>query len=448
MLAVMANGDPERDNALEENTLAVQSLRTNQRPLGALLRVTHGSTSKTLQLSRGRCVVGSGSTCDLVLSSSTISRQHVEFVVVPEGVAVRDLGSTNGTYYLGHRVQEMILSFGARVSIGDATIAVDLDPASLPPETAAGSDEYRGIVGRSPAMRRLFAILTRLEGSLVPALIVGESGVGKELIARALHEGSAVSNGPLVTLNCGAISREVVASELFGHKKGAFTGALEARKGAFASADGGTLFLDEIGEMPIEVQPMLLRALESGEVRSVGSDQARHVKVRVVAATNRDLLSEVDAGRFREDLYYRLAVVRLDVPPLSERPEDIDPLARRFARAAGLEDLPDAIVAQCQARSWDGNARELRNAIQAYVALGVLLEPRRRTDGLLDVALGNLVDLSKPYLDQKDGLVDRFTILYLRALLERARGNKSEAARIAGLDRTYLGRMLARYGLK
>jgi DNA-binding NtrC family response regulator len=428
-----------------EGTWTIPSARPYQRPLEVLLTVTGAAAvPPRFRLTRGRCLIGSGPGCDVVVSDPTVSRQHVEIVPVPEGVAVRDLGSTNGTLYLGHRVQEIVLSFGGRVTLGAVTLAIELDPAALPAELTFAEDEYRGIVGQSTAMRRLFAILVRLEGSLVPVLVQGESGVGKELIARALHEGSAVAAGPLVTLNCGAIAREMVASELFGHKKGAFTGAQEARKGAFASADGGTLFLDEIGEMPLEVQPMLLRALESGEVRPLGSDQDRQVKARVIAATNRDLKDEVAAGRFREDLFYRLAVVRLDVPPLRERPDDIRILAERFARAAGLPGLGDDVVAELQARSWEGNARELRNVVQAYAALGVVLGTHRRADAVLEVALAQTVDLGRPYLEQKEALTERFTRLYLKALLEQTKGNKSAAAKVSGLDRTYLGRLLAR----
>src|SRR6185503_10855221 len=228
-------------------------------------------------------------------------------------------------------------------------IAIDPDLVSLHGSPEAESAGYRGLVGVSAAMRRIFAILLRLEGSLINVLIEGESGVGKELIARALHEGSSVHEGPLVIVNCAALGRELVLSELFGHRKGAFTGAVEARKGAFEAADGGTLFLDEIGELPLDVQPMLLRALESGEAKPLGENAPRKVRVRVVAATSRDLEQEMQAGRFREDLYYRLAVVKLTIPPLRERPEDVEVLAQRFASAAGLGALPPEVIERLEA---------------------------------------------------------------------------------------------------
>ncbi len=250
---------------------------------------------------------------------------------------------------------------------------------------------------------------------------------------------------PLVALNCGAIPRELISSELFGHKKGAFTGATEARKGAFDSADGGTLFLDEIGELPLDLQPVLLRALESGDIRALGGDGEHHVDVRVIAATNKRLEDEVEGGRFRADLFFRLAVIRLSIPPLRARPEDIEILALAFARAANLDELPGHIVERLRSHSWPGNARELKNAILAYAALGVLPEPTRAKGGLLSLGLGELVDVRRPYAEQKDELQERFMRIYLEQLLAYTNGNQTAAARISGLDRSYIGKLLARF---
>jgi DNA-binding NtrC family response regulator len=418
-------------------------------PLGVVIRVLAArSTPTSVRLREGRFVVGSGPGCDLVIAEPTVSRNHLELEVVPEGIAVTDTGSRNGTFYLGQRVEKMVLGVGGRLQVGGtAVLAIDADTDALGESLEIEGDEYRGIVGTSTAMRRLFMMLTRLEGSLVTVLIEGESGVGKELIARALHNGSRVAEGPFVVVNCGAIPRELVASELFGHRRGAFTGALEHRKGAFESADGGTLFLDEIGELPLDVQPMLLRALEVGEVRAVGVDEPRHVKVRVIAATNRDLELEVRQGSFREDLFYRLAVVRLHVPPLRDRVEDIELLAIRFAHAVGLDELSREIIDRLKTRAWPGNVRELRNAVHAYAALGVLPDVTRSKAALLRLALTDLIDMTRPYTQQKEELGDEFTRLYLEALLAHAGGNQTVAARVAGLDRTYLGRLLAKHGL-
>jgi transcriptional regulator with GAF, ATPase, and Fis domain len=414
-------------------------------PLAAIVRVLASRASPAaLRLDEGPVVIGAGTLASIVVEDSKVSRAHVELSLVPEGVAVRDLGSKNGTFYLGQRVEKIVLALGSRVRIGDTDIAIEPDLEALSSSPEEG--QYRGIAGASPAMRKLFGILLRLEGALVSVLVEGESGVGKDLIAQAIHEGSRVQKGQLVVVNCGAIARELVLSELFGHKKGAFTGAVDNRTGAFEAADGGTLFLDEIGELPIDVQPTLLRALESGEVRRVGDTDARRVKVRVIAATNRDVDDDVRSGRFREDLFYRLAVVRLAVPPLRERPEDIDLLAQRFAASLGLPRLPDDILDRLRRHSFPGNVRELRNAIQAYAALGELPEAVRSADQL-GAALRAFIDPTRPYQEQKDQLLHYFTRTYLEMVLARTGGNQSEAARISGLDRSYIGKLVGKLGV-
>ena len=389
-------------------------------------------------------VVGAGTQAAIVVGDSRVSRAHLELSLVPEGVAVRDLGSKNGTFYLGQRVEKITLSLGSRVRVGDTDIAFDPDPESL--SRVPEESQYRGLYGASPAMRKLFGVLLRLEGTLVPVLVEGESGVGKDLIARAVHEGSQVHAGPFVVVNCGAIARELVLSELFGHRKGAFTGAVDHRKGAFEAADGGTLFLDEIGELPLDVQPTLLRALESGEVRRVGDTDVRKVKVRVLAATNRDVDEEVRTGRFREDLFYRLAVVRLTVPPLRERPDDVDLLAGRFAADLGLPPLPEDVLARLRRHAFPGNVRELRNALQAYSALGDLPGAVRSADQL-GAALRAFIDPSRPYQEQKEQLLHHFTRTYLEMVLVKTGGNQSEAARLSGLDRSYIGKLVGKLGV-
>ncbi|MEO8800823.1 MAG: sigma 54-interacting transcriptional regulator [Polyangiaceae bacterium] len=422
--------------------------RPPPRPLGAILRViTPATRAGTLKLTAGTCVVGSAPDCDLCIPDVTVSRHHVEVELSPEGIRIRDLGSKNGSFYLGHRFESMVLGLGAHVKLGSAEVAVDADVVGLEPDLVHPDTTFRGIIGASLAMRKLFTVLARLDGSLVNVLVTGDSGVGKELIAHAIHQGSAVSAGPMIVVNCGAFPRELVASELFGHKRGAFSGAFEARKGAFDSADGGTLFLDEIGELPLDVQPMLLRALESGEIRPVGGDTNKHVKVRIVAATNRALEEDVRAGRFRSDLYYRLAVVTLRVAPLRERPEDLRPLANAFAQAAGLASLPAELVEQLVARPWPGNVRELRNAVQSYAAIGRLPGPGTATEAKLEQALAESIDVTRMYAEQKEALGERFTKLYLEALMRHTNGHQTAAAQMAGLDRSYLGKLLARYGL-
>ena len=418
-------------------------------PLGALVRVA-SARARPMQraLSAGACVVGAGPTADVIVDDPAVSRAHVELSLVPEGVAVRDLGSRNGTFYLGQRVEKLVLTLGSRLRLGDvAELWIEPDLESLRGGPEGPELGYRGLLGTSAAMRRLYAVLARLEGSLVNVLLEGESGVGKELFARALHEGSSVSEGPLVIVNCASLGRELVQSELFGHRKGAFTGATEARRGAFEAADGGTLFLDEVGELPLDVQPMLLRAIEAGEIKPLGGNEARKVRVRVVAATNRDVDEELRSGRFREDLFYRLAVVRLTVPPLRDRPDDVEPLAQRFAAAVGLGALPADVLERLRALAWPGNARELRNVVQAYAALGVLPEAPPVAADALEIVLRQLIDPGGSYQAQKEAFSDRFARVYLELALARARGNQSEAARVLGLERSYLGKLLVKHGI-
>jgi DNA-binding NtrC family response regulator len=305
--------------------------------------------------------------------------------------------------------------------------------------------EYHGMIAASFVMRRLFATLKRLERSSPNVLLLGESGVGKELVARALHQASSLAPGPFVAKNCAAMTRELIQSELFGHRRGAFTGAVESRVGAFEAADGGTLFLDEIGELPAELQPMLLRVLESGEVTPVGSNETRRVQVRLVSATNRPIDRSGDV--LRADLFYRIAVVTLRIAPLRERAEDIPLLADHFAAEASIPPLPDEVMDRLVQHDWPGNVRELRNAVQAYAALGSLPELRREKGELLDRALRRAADLGRPLMEQRDAILDQFTRRYLEVLLAHTGGNQSEAARVSGTERSHLRKLLLKHGL-
>ncbi len=422
---------------------------SGRRPLGILIRVDGAPpNAESFLLREGACIVGSSPKADLVVQQPTVSRQHCKLELTQDGVLVSDMGSRNGTWFLGQRVERMTLAPGATIVLGSVNVHLHADVEGLGHEPALDVESYAGLIGRSVTMRRLFAVIERLREVLVPVLVEGESGVGKELVARALHTTSRVAQGPLVAVNCGATARELVASELFGHRRGAFTGAHEARKGAFDAANGGTLFLDELGELPLDVQPTLLRAIDTGEIQPIGAETTHAVRTRIVAATNRNLQEEVAKGRFREDLYFRLAVVPLRVPPLRERREDIEPLANHFARDLGLPGLEPSIAEQLQRRDFPGNVRELKNAVIAFSALGRLPEPPRIRGESLDAALSGSVDLGRPYAEQKDELGERFTRVYLAALLERTGGNQTVAARVAGLDRGYLGRLVTKYDLK
>lgn len=429
-------------------TRSIVAARDATQPLGVRIRV-HGArcSPPELELLRGSCCVGAGEDADLIIESAAVSRRHLQVEVVAEGLRVSDLGSRNGTFYLDQRIERAVLAPGSRVRLGDVDVSFEVIRSELEQTPDYDAHEYRGLLGSSSSMRRLFAALTRLEGSLVPVLVEGESGVGKELVASAIHAGSRLAESAFVAVNCGALARELVASELFGHERGAFTGAVAKRAGAFAQADGGTLFLDEIAELPLDLQPALLRVLESGELRPLGADRAQRVTVRLIAATNRALEGEVSAGRFREDLYYRVAVVRLVVPPLRERRDDIELLARHLAAQNGGE-LPAEVREALKGRAYAGNVRELRNVIQAYLALGQLPPEAQTRPSSLDAALADHLDARRPYAEQKEELVTRFARAYFAAVLDETGGNHTKAARIAGVNRTYLSELLSKLGLR
>ncbi len=405
-----------------------------------------GTKAEPYRLQHGGCVVGAGKDADFVVEDETVSRRHVELKLVPEGVEVLDLGSRNGTFYRDQRVQHMVLSLGSRLRLGRVELAFEPDDQTLARLPTGQADRYGSLIGSSEAMRRIYALLERLEGSLVPVLIGGESGTGKEVVARLLHDRSMIGKGPFVAVNCGVLDRTLVRSELFGHARGAFTGAVENRAGVFEAAANGTLFLDEIGELPLEVQPVLLRVLETGTVQRVGETLERPAKVRLVAATNRKLDELVKEGKFREDLYYRLLVVHLELPPLRERAGDIPALVRQFASEQGVGAIDDDVIAQFATRRWPGNIRELKNAVRAFAALGSLSQSSQRPDAGLDAALRESIDLAKPYADLKEQLLERFQRVYLELLLAHTGGNQSEAARLSGLERSHLNKVLKRLG--
>jgi two-component system, NtrC family, response regulator GlrR len=431
------------------HTTLIPARRAALRPLPVLVRCSRASAEPNpLRLLEQRCVLGAGSDADMVIEADTVSRRHAELSAVPEGVMVTDLGSKNGLYYLGQRFQQMVLQPGSRFRLGSVEIGLDIDTDTLERVETGDPESYGDLLGVSAAMRLLFNQLVRLEGSKVNVLIAGETGTGKELVARALHEHSPSRRGPLVSVNCGALDRNLARSELFGHERGSFTGATRANLGAFAAAEGGSLFLDEIAELPLDVQPVLLRALELRKVSPVGAHGERAVDVRLITATHGDLRAEVEAGRFREDLFYRVQVVRLEVPPLRERPEDIPVLAKHIAHQQGVASLPADFLAALGRHRWPGNVRELRNAVEAYVAIGAVPRSDSETGGAVDDALLDFVDPSRSYADQKGELLERFTRAYLERLLEKTDGNQSEAARLSGLERSYLSKLVSKLGLR
>ena len=344
------------------------------------------------------------------------------------------------------RFRRMTLALGSPFRVSENPIAFDVDRRSHECAPFVEVSRYGDLLGVSEPMRRLFATLARLETSLVTVLVQGESGTGKELVARALHEHSLVAAGPFIPVNCGALERSLVRSELFGHRKGAFTGAVSSRAGAFETADGGTLFLDEVGELPLEVQPVFLRALETGAITRIGETTERRVRVRVIAATNRDLTADVESGRFRRDVYFRLAVVKLEIPPLRERPVDVEFLARHHAVELGMSEVPSELLADFRGRTFPGNVRELRNALHAHAAVGFVENARNASPDELQAAVRHIIDVTRPYAEQKDAFLKMFQRVYVEKLLRHTDGNQSEAARVSGLERSYLNKIVGRLG--
>jgi DNA-binding NtrC family response regulator len=390
--------------------------------------------------------VGTSEDNALVLRDSAVSRYHLELRRAAEGIAVVDLGSSNGTWIGGVRIERAIVPPGTRLRVGDTTLVIE-DAGSTVAPPSAEAPVIPELVGESEGIRevgRLVHKLARVDSSV---LIHGETGSGKEVVARALHEASPRRAHELVVVDCGSLPATLISSILFGHEKGAFTGADQRRTGAFERANGGTILLDEIGELPLEVQPALLGVLERRAFTRVGGAQSIQVDVRILAATHRDLRAEVNAGRFRADLYYRLAVARIAIPPLRERTEDIEPLARHFAsRLTGQGELGPltGMLSALRAHPWTGNVRELRNVVEAALVMG-------------EVDLGGGSPVVRPstpdpaiatYRDARAAAVHRFEADYLRDLVERSAGNASEAARIARMDRPYLLTLLRKHKLR
>jgi DNA-binding NtrC family response regulator len=401
---------------------------------------------------------GTDASCQLVLHDTAVSRRHVSIRSVAGRIVVKDLGSRNGTFLGEARVAEIDVPLGAVLRIGKSTIAIQ--PRWHVREVAPSEARAFGdLVGESVGMREIFALLERVAASQVTVLVEGESGTGKELVARSIHKASPRAGRPYVVFDCGSVPSELAESELFGHKKGSFSGAIANRAGAFQQAHGGTLFLDELGELPLDIQPKLLRVLEEGEVKAVGDDSVVKVDVRVVAATNRDLHAEARRGRFRSDLLYRLEVVRLRMPPLRSRPEDIPVLLSRLL--AGKLPEGDRIegpnLDKLMAYGWPGNVRELRNVLTRSLALSARPGGPPPTFANLVINLGPASSTPAtigadfpgtssriPYKQAKSQLLQSFDRAYLSAILERHRGNVSAAAAEAGLSRKHMYELMRR----
>ena len=388
--------------------------------------------------------IGTAAGNDLVLTDPSVSRHHCAVRVDERGLELRDLGSRNGTHAGNLEVIRAYIQSGARVRVGQTTLAIEILDRDLVQPIAA-TDRLGPIVGGSPAMRRLYPLIDTCARSASTVLIAGETGTGKELIADALHASSDRADGPFVVVDCGALSAELAESELFGHVRGAFTGAEASRAGAFEAAHGGTVFLDDVGELPLSLQPLLLRALENRTIRRIGTSAQIAIDVRVIAATHRDLRELVNIKRFRADLYYRLHVIRLAVPPLRDRDGDVALLAAQFWRAFRADPIPSALVDQLAAQSWPGNVRELRNAVERAAQLG--WQPQRVPAAAAPASSTTApFEIGQSYGDAKDHAVAAWERAWVDALLRSHDGNLSRAARAARMGRSHLREMARRHG--
>ncbi len=429
------------------------------------LVVTKGAQRGTEFVIGGDVIrVGKATENDLVIADETVSRVHFEIVRDGKGYLVRDLNSTNGTFLDGAEIKEAYIRAGSVVGAG--AIELKFTPFEERIEILPSEREVLGeMVGRSTAMREIFGLIERIAPTDATVLIEGETGTGKDMIARTLHQLSKRAAAPFIVVDCGAVAGTLIESELFGHEKGSFTGAVAARQGAFELASGGTVFLDELGELSLDLQPKLLRVLEQRELRRVGGSKTLKVDLRVIAATRKDLRNEVEKGKFREDLYFRLNVVPITAPSLRDRREDIPPLvdhflARMSPDGAAPRQLSEATRAALYAHDWPGNVRELRNVIERALALGTdpgaLVAPlgaepfhSAARASQASTAGGAPADMEfqggMSFRDTKEKWNEIFERRYLTWLLKRAEGNISKAARDADMDRKYLHKLLRKY---
>jgi DNA-binding NtrC family response regulator len=427
---------------------------------------------------------------DIVLEDDTVSRYHCRIIQEDEHYILIDQGSTNGTHINGVRIRQAFLTPGATIAVGNTQVRFTPFNEELE-VTPSESERFGDIVGRSLKMREIFGILEKIATTSATIIIEGETGTGKEVVARTIHKTSSRKDGPFVVFDCGAVPESLIESELFGHEKGSFTGAVMTRKGLFEMAEGGTIFLDELGELALDLQPKLLRVLEQREVRRVGSNKSIPINVRVVAATNRELENEVRQGNFREDLFYRLSVVRLMLPALRERTEDIALLAKHFLATQRFNKIPNPdgepslkirsidpeAIAALEKYEWPGNVRELVNVVEracsmaeSHIIRPIDLPPHiSGVDSLLAplappspdlpppstekpkrwTELPRRADLQeKPFKEAKEEWVSTFERDYITELLMRHGGNISQASREADIDRKYFRKLMLKYGIE
>jgi DNA-binding NtrC family response regulator len=397
----------------------------------------------------GRAQLGSGEGNSLTLDEHTVSRFHCEVRIEDNRVMVRDLGSTNGTFIDGVRIRDGYLKDGSRLKLGTAEVKFELEGKRHFLEVSDEST-FGELVGASPEMRLLFNVLDKAARTDSTLILEGETGTGKTRAASAIHEKSSRANKPFLVVDCGALPPTLLEAELFGHEKGAFTGAVARRVGVFEEAEGGTVLLDEIGEMPLELQPRLLRVLEEKQIKRLGQNKFTPIDVRILAATHRDLRAEVNAGKFRSDLYYRLAVVRVTVPSLRERLEDLPAIARTVLEQLGATPrthprlFEEPFLQSLTRADWPGNVRELRNHLERCM----LFDEQMPLGGAAAAKKHTNDSYGGPLSSARQRMIETFERSYLEQLLARHEGKVSQAAKEAEVDRVYLYRLMRKYGLK
>jgi len=445
-----AGGDGSDVTTEVGHTTSVQAMdprATRWQP--AQVRVKQGLNESVHRFTGEGFTAGKDAACDLVLQDRFASSRHLKVTRRDGTFHVVDLRSTNGTWLGPVRVFEAEVPLPTVLRVGETELVLE----SAAPGTRKEVADFHGIIGSAPSVRQLTELIERVAPSSAAVTVLGESGTGKELVARAIHTCSQRASRSLIPVNCAAISKELIESELFGHEKGSFTGANTVRKGAFEEADGGTLFLDEIGELPLDLQAKLLRALEGGEIKRVGASRPIQVDVRVVAATNRDLLAAAREGRFREDLYYRLCVIPLHLPPLRSRKSDLGALAEHFLhtyapRGQAVRFTPAALE-RLQQHAWPGNIRELRNVV--HRALLLRKGPVIDADGLaFDQELNRDTGISVPELPPGmtlEQMLEKLERQIVEAALKRCNNNRERVARELGVARSTLFKRLKDWGL-
>jgi two-component system, NtrC family, response regulator HydG len=395
----------------------------------------------------GRVLLGQSPACTVRLDDRSVSRRHAALDPDASGLHLYDLGSTNGTFVNGIRALDVVLGGGETIQLGDTVLRVEAGADVS--EVASDRTRFGAFMGSSDEIRRLYPLIDRIAASDIPVVIEGETGTGKEVLAEALHEGGARAAGPFVVFDCTTVAASLLEATLFGHERGAFTGALASAPGLFEQAHQGTLFIDEIGDLEISLQAKLLRAIERSEVRRIGGRSWMRVDARVIAATRRDLDREVQAGRFRDDLFFRLAVARIELPPLRRRRKDIALLAAHFWQQLG--GAPGALTGDLLKRledyEWPGNVRELRNAVAQRIALGELTPPSRGPSGPSQPSsdpIGDILARDLPFPLARDRAMELFEERYVDHVLAQNGGNVTQAARAAGIGRRYFQRIRER----